>query len=315
MARLVLIRHGQASYGQADYDRLSPTRRASRRACSARTSRRSRLDALFVGPLRRQQQTAAFAAEAARPAALPRGRRRCDRARRVSGVRSRSRSSCRSSSPRIRRSPRCRPRRRASSPTARSTRILGTRGAATSGRSRASSASTEFAARVRERARARDATARPAPVGVVTSAGPIGVAVGLVFGVDEHRMVRTSVVVRNASISELVYRTQDVRVASRAGVAVTFNSDAPPARRAAHGVLSRHGLRSSRVGAAVARQDRAVRRRSRDARRGRARARLRRGGAELRPLRARCKAEGLWGPQIAEGARRARARRSSSTAW
>src|SRR5262249_13174053 len=34
----------------------------------------------------------------------------------------------------------------------------------------------------------------------VTSAGPIGVAVGLVFGIPAERMVRTSIVVRNASI-------------------------------------------------------------------------------------------------------------------
>ena len=42
----------------------------------------------------------------------------------------------------------------------------------------------------------------------VTSAGPIGVAVGLVFGIPAERMVRTSIVIRNASITELRFRSQ-----------------------------------------------------------------------------------------------------------
>ena len=43
----------------------------------------------------------------------------------------------------------------------------------------------------------------------MTSAGPIGVAVGLTFGIPDARMVRTSIVIRNASITELKFRTQD----------------------------------------------------------------------------------------------------------
>ena len=42
----------------------------------------------------------------------------------------------------------------------------------------------------------------------ITSAGPIGVAVGLAFGLAAPRMVRTSVVIRNASITELRFRSQ-----------------------------------------------------------------------------------------------------------
>jgi broad specificity phosphatase PhoE len=42
----------------------------------------------------------------------------------------------------------------------------------------------------------------------VTSAGPIGVAVGLTFGIPEARMIRTSIVIRNASITEQRFRTQ-----------------------------------------------------------------------------------------------------------
>ncbi|HEY0253062.1 MAG TPA: histidine phosphatase family protein, partial [Kofleriaceae bacterium] len=46
-------------------------------------------------------------------------------------------------------------------------------------------------------------------VAVVTSAGPIGVAVGLVFGATSHHMIRASSVVKNASITELKIRTRE----------------------------------------------------------------------------------------------------------
>jgi len=68
MARLVLIRHGQASYGQVDYDRLSPKGEQQARVLGAHLAT-LKLDALYVGPLRRQQQTAALAAEGAAAAA------------------------------------------------------------------------------------------------------------------------------------------------------------------------------------------------------------------------------------------------------
>ena len=73
MATLVLVRHGQASYGQADYDRLSPRGEQQARTLGPHLAA-MKLDALFVGPLRRQQQTAAFAREAAalpEPTTLP----------------------------------------------------------------------------------------------------------------------------------------------------------------------------------------------------------------------------------------------------
>ena len=48
-----------------------------------------------------------------------------------------------------------------------------------------------------------------ATAAVFTSAGPIGVAVGLTFGASPHHMVRTSIVIRNASISELKFRSHE----------------------------------------------------------------------------------------------------------
>src|SRR6267142_4607563 len=69
MAKLVLIRHGQASYGQVDYDRLSPRGHDQARALGKFLAG-AQLDALYVGPLRRQIETAAVATEAA-SGALP----------------------------------------------------------------------------------------------------------------------------------------------------------------------------------------------------------------------------------------------------
>jgi hypothetical protein len=69
---------------------------------------------------------------------------------------------------------------------------------------------TAFADRVR---RGLDQIVRDvrsgARIAVVTSAGPIGVAVGLTFGASEHHMIRTSIVIRNASITELRFRSRD----------------------------------------------------------------------------------------------------------
>ncbi len=64
MATLLLIRHGQASYGQADYDRLSPQGEEQARALG-RYLADAKLDAIYAGPLRRQVQTATLAREAA----------------------------------------------------------------------------------------------------------------------------------------------------------------------------------------------------------------------------------------------------------
>ncbi|HWU88279.1 MAG TPA: histidine phosphatase family protein, partial [Kofleriaceae bacterium] len=64
----------------------------------------------------------------------------------------------------------------------------------------------------------------------VTSAGPIGVAVGLAFGIPDERMVRTSVVIRNASITELRFRGRDFDWRPDQLSLVTFNLTAhlPP---------------------------------------------------------------------------------------
>ena len=61
MGSLILIRHGQASYGAADYDRLSPLGEQQARALGVATSSETagldELDAVYSGPLRRQRDT------------------------------------------------------------------------------------------------------------------------------------------------------------------------------------------------------------------------------------------------------------------
>jgi broad specificity phosphatase PhoE len=63
-----------------------------------------------------------------------------------------------------------------------------------------------------------------ARIAIATSAGPIGVAVGLTYGSDPERMVRTSVVIRNASITELKFRSRDFTWQPDQLTLFTFNS-------------------------------------------------------------------------------------------
>jgi broad specificity phosphatase PhoE len=82
-----------------------------------------------------------------------------------------------------------------------------------------------FVARVRAGLdRVIGGSASGARIGVVTSAGPIGVAVGLVFGATEHHMVRTSLVVRNASVTELAFRSRDFAWHPERVSLVSFNA-------------------------------------------------------------------------------------------
>jgi broad specificity phosphatase PhoE len=60
MSTLLVVRHGQASFGQADYDRLTPVgvEQSARLGAYLAASGRA-LDRIVVGPRRRQQDTAA----------------------------------------------------------------------------------------------------------------------------------------------------------------------------------------------------------------------------------------------------------------
>ncbi len=66
MSVLLLVRHGQASWGEADYDRLSPRGvEQSRLLGAALAGRAVRPDLVLRGSLRRHRQTAAAAVEGA----------------------------------------------------------------------------------------------------------------------------------------------------------------------------------------------------------------------------------------------------------
>ncbi|MDQ3340500.1 MAG: histidine phosphatase family protein, partial [Myxococcota bacterium] len=83
---------------------------------------------------------------------------------------------------------------------------------------------SEFVARVRTGLdRVLRAAGSGARIACVTSAGPIGVAVGLAFGIPDERMVRTSIVIRNASITEFRFRSQNFDWQPDQLSLVTFN--------------------------------------------------------------------------------------------
>jgi broad specificity phosphatase PhoE len=201
---LYLIRHGQASYGETDYDRLSP-RGIEQALAVGRWAARIRLDALYAGPLRRQQQTAQYAGDGA-GGVLPAPQALAELAE----------------YPAFEMLQHLVPRLIAEDPkfaqltSAPTPRLLDQAFQTILAKWSRDEWAVEGVERITafvERIRAGlDRVLRAAGSGArlacVTSAGPIGVAVGLVFGIPAERMVRTSIVIRNASITELRFRSQ-----------------------------------------------------------------------------------------------------------
>ena len=71
MSRLLLIRHGQASFMEQDYDRLSAVGEIQARLLGEYWAQRgATLDAVFSGPRKRQVDTAIIAGEACRKAGM-----------------------------------------------------------------------------------------------------------------------------------------------------------------------------------------------------------------------------------------------------
>jgi broad specificity phosphatase PhoE len=203
MATLLLIRHGQASYGQVDYDRLSDAGAAQARALGDHLAR-ERLDALYHGPLVRQRQTAALANHAG---TLPAAVELAEFAE-YPGFDMVARFMPRlvAEDPEL--------ARLATTPSrelaARAFQIILRKWSRDEWQIEGVERVGEFTARVRAGLERVIASVRSGGrIGVVTSAGPIGVAVGLVFGATDHHMIRTSLGVRNASITELRIRTRD----------------------------------------------------------------------------------------------------------
>lgn len=203
MGTLYLIRHGQASYGEADYDKLSARGHEQARALGREWLAHAKLDVVYAGPLRRQQQTITVAREAGggpEPTTLAEL----------------------AEYPAFEMLSHLMPKLVAEDPkfaqltTSPTPRLLDDAFHAILGRWSRDEWQVDGVERVSafvERVRsALDRVIRAAGSGAriacVTSAGPIGVALGLVFGLPAERMVRTSIVIRNASISELRFRSQ-----------------------------------------------------------------------------------------------------------
>lgn len=222
MGTLYLIRHGQASYGEPDYDRLSP-RGIEQALIVGRWAARAKLDAVFAGPLRRQQQTARYAQDGA-GGALPEPQLLAELAE----------------YPAFEMVAHLVPRLIAEDPKfadltdAPTPRLLDqafqvvlSKWAGDDWVVDGLERVAAFVARIRNGLdrvlRAADSGARLA---CITSAGPIGVAVGLAFELPVPRMVRTSIVIRNASITELRFRSQGFDWQPDQLSLVTFNATA-----------------------------------------------------------------------------------------
>ena len=217
MGTLYLIRHGQASYGEPDYDRLSTRGEAQARAVGTWLAA-ARVDATYAGPLVRQQQTIAFARETAgipAPETVP-------ELAEYPGF-----ELLQHFVPRLVAED---PRFAAltSAPTPRlmdeAFRTILARWSRDEWTAAGVERAADFVTRVRTGLdRIVRAAASGATLAAVTSAGPIGVAVGLVFGIAAERMIRTSIVVRNASITELRFRSAAFDWQPDKASLVTFN--------------------------------------------------------------------------------------------
>jgi broad specificity phosphatase PhoE len=217
-----LIRHGQASYGEADYDKLSVRGEEQSRALG-RWLARQRLDAIYTGPLKRQVQTAAFAGEAstALGISLPAPTAIAELAE----------------YPAFEMLQHLVPRLVAEDPkfaaltSAPTPRLLDEafhtildRWANDHWYVEGVERVGDFVGRVRAAmTRVVESASSGARIACVTSAGPIGVAVGLTFGIPDARMVRTSIVIRNASVTELKFRSREASWSPDQVSLVTFN--------------------------------------------------------------------------------------------
>ena len=217
MGTLYLIRHGQASYGEPDYDRLSTRGQAQARAVGTWLAA-AKVDAMYAGPLTRQQQTIALARETLgipAPETVPELAEYPAFAMLEHFV------------PRlIAEDPKFAAMKTAPTPRLldeafRTVLAKWSRDEwAVDGVERAEA----FVARVRGGLdRIVRAAASGATLAAITSAGPIGVAVGLVFGIAAERMIRTSIVIRNASITELRFRSSGFDWQPDKVSLVTFN--------------------------------------------------------------------------------------------
>jgi broad specificity phosphatase PhoE len=204
MATIMLIRHGQASYGEPDYDKLSSRGIEQAKLVGALLSTLT-IDKLFTGPLVRQVGTATHAREVATNLPAPVV---IDGFAEFSGL-----DIVKAFMPRL-----VAEQPELAAAIARPTRELADRAfkmiLAKWSRDEWQAVGvervSEFAVRVQAALmQVITSCGRGERVAVVTSGGVIGVATGLVFGATAHHMIRASLVVKNASISELKVTTNE----------------------------------------------------------------------------------------------------------
>jgi broad specificity phosphatase PhoE len=219
MATVMLIRHGQASYGQVDYDKLSPLGIEQARLVGTFLATQ-KIDAVFSGPLVRQVGTATHARETAPelPVAIT-----LDGLAEFPGF-----DIVKAFLPRLAdEDPElamliAKPTRELAD---RAFKAIIAKWSRDEWRIAGVERVHEFAARVQgalDRIVAECGSG--GRVAVVTSGGVIGVAAGLVFGATAHHMIRASLVVKNASISELKVRTREFAWDPDKISLVSFNS-------------------------------------------------------------------------------------------
>jgi broad specificity phosphatase PhoE len=221
MAKLLLVRHGQASYGQLDYDKLSPRGEQQARELGPYLAA-LQPSAIFVGPLVRQQQTAKLACEAAPSLPEP---ITLDGLAEYPGF-----DLVKAFLPKlVEDDPEL--AMMATAPTReladRAFKTILTKWSRDEWKIDGIERVQEFTTRVQAAlSKAAASASSGGTICAVTSAGPIGVAIGLVFGASAHHMVRASSTIRNASVSELKLRTHEFAWHPDKVSLVTFNSTA-----------------------------------------------------------------------------------------
>jgi broad specificity phosphatase PhoE len=208
---LYLIRHGQASYGQKDYDRLSTVGEAQAQALGRQLpiAGLAGLDAIYSGPMTRQRQTLEHARRAAADAghALPGADGMCAELAEYPAF-----ELLAGAMPKlIAEEPELAPIRTGHGDPAlldRAFWLMITRWSRGELSVDGVERIDDFTDRIRRGIAALVAAHPGARVGVVTSGGAIGMAVLLALGITSERAIAIGRQIRNASVSEFRFRSK-----------------------------------------------------------------------------------------------------------
>lgn len=212
MGTLYLIRHGQASYGSTDYDRLSATGQAQARALGERLDLAglAALDAIYSGPMTRQRETLAHLRTGATAAghALPTTDGACAELAEYPAF-----ELLRAVMPTlIAEEPALAAIKAGHGDPAlldRAFWLMITRWSKGELAAPGVESIADFTARVRRGIAGLVAAHPGGTIGVVTSGGAIGIAVLCALGITGERAIAIGRHIRNASVSEFRFRSRD----------------------------------------------------------------------------------------------------------